>query len=212
VNQAASVQAPQFKFERNRAPVPSNPIIILKTPTILLTLPQDNRWKTFGHKNPPMDEVQQPYYARTGKAHPSLTGKLEVYQLYRAQFPPTATARDRDLTAGGPLSTDIGHRRGAPAAAPRRRTLPLRPSPSPAAGDAVGPCARRRRLRPPRLRSWCGACCRGLRCCAGEEDLVWPLIWRLVFGLVCALLVGYLNPHMVRRRRLYMRLPSAIRP
>jgi len=88
------------------------------------------------------EEVEQPYYARTGKAHPSLTGKLEVYQLYRAQFPPTATARDRDLTAGGPLSTDIGYRRGAPAAAPRRRTLPLRPSPSPAAGDGVWDRAR----------------------------------------------------------------------
>jgi hypothetical protein len=140
----------------------------------------------------PMDEeVEQPYYARTGKAHPSLTGKLEVYQLYRAQFPPTATARDRDLTAGGPLSTDSGPRWSAPAAAPRRRTLPLRPSPSPAAGDGVGPRARRRRLRPQRLRSWCGTS-RGLRCCAGGriKDLVWPLIWRLVFGLVCA--VGWL--------------------
>lgn len=60
-------------------------------------------------------------HAREKRTHPSLTGKLEAYQLYRAQFPPTATARDRDLTAGGPLSTDIGHRPGAPAESLARR-------------------------------------------------------------------------------------------
>lgn len=163
MNQAASVQVPQFKFERNRAPVPSNPIIILQTPTNSIT--QDNRWKTLRHENPWMKLSDRTTHARE-KAHPSLTGKLEVYQLCRAQFPPTATARDRDLTAGGPLSTDIGHRRSAPAAAPRRRTLPLRPSPSPAAGDGLGVGPRVADVSGLRGCVWR----RGLRCCAGGED------------------------------------------
>lgn len=131
------------------------------------------------------DEVQQPYHARTGKGRPSLTGKLEVYQLHRAQFPPTATARDRDLTAGGPLSTDIGHRQSAPAAAPHGCD-----SPAPAESPRRGGTARASPTSPASAAALvvCGAPRLPLLCWRGF-GVAFDLASRFCSGVCCWLVI-----------------------
>jgi hypothetical protein len=154
---SVSAGSPQFKFEPNLFlfhPI-QTATVILNTPT-KPNRKQSKRGtpsETFGHKNPWRKLSHRTTHAR-GKAcpHPSQESSSA------AQFPPTATARGQGpyrWRASRSLSTDIGHRRSAPAGRPP----PPRPwpPPSPAAGDGVGTRASppRRRLRSPRPSSRC---------------------------------------------------------
>lgn len=92
-----------------------------------------------------------------------------------AQFPPTATARDRDLTAG--LSSPTLAAGGAERSSSTSVGLTLQPIP--AAPPATGGAAPCRRLGSPLLgRALVAAVLRSLRSPVG--DLVWFLIWLLV--------------------------------
>ena len=160
VNQAASDLQCRLRNSNSNEifPVPSNPIIILTTPTklrrITRELKQGNHQKHSATKNPWLKFSHRTTHARQKRTpHPSQE-KLEVHQLYRAQFPPTATARDRNLTAGGPLSPPTLALRSVRGRRSTGRGFPpLRPTPSPAAGDgawgraSVSASSRRRRLR-----------------------------------------------------------------
>jgi hypothetical protein len=118
-----------------------------------------------------MADVWPPRYARTGKANPALTEKLEVQQQLCSRTVPTNRHRSRQGPYRWLLSADIGRRRialallnvgGSPPYSgrlQRRRRRGLRAAPrrrrwSPAPGQSSGGCARGKVPRPPPRSGW----------------------------------------------------------